>query len=309
LRADPVEAIARAVLYEGYLLYPYTRSSAKNQVRWTFGGVYPPAWEADPSLMRTECLLRVGQDGQAGCRVGITVRCLQLMERTAPGEPPWQEAAERTVVELGVAAEGLLEGPPPVTQIGLAAGGSVEDQGSRRWEAIEGTVTVSAAALEDASDVLRLTVRIENTTSLPEPDREAALLRALVSTHTVLRAEGGAFVSLADPPAELREAAAACANQGTWPVLVGPPGSTDVMLSSPIILEDHPQVAEESPGDLFDATEIDEILTLRILTLSDREKAELRRTDERARDLLDRTESLTGEDLMRLHGTLRGGGR
>ena len=98
MSADPVEAVARAVLYEGYLLYPYTRSAAKNQVRWTFGGVYPPTWEADPSTMRTECLLRP----EAGCRVGVRVRCLQLVRRTSSEEPPWQEAAERTAAELEV---------------------------------------------------------------------------------------------------------------------------------------------------------------------------------------------------------------
>jgi hypothetical protein len=129
---------------------------------------------------------------------------------------------------------------------------------------------------------------------------------SLVSTHTVLRATGGEFLSQTDPPPELREETALCVNEHTWPVLVGAPGSADTMLSAPIILEDYPRVAEESPGDLFDGTEIDEILTLRILTLSDAEKAELRRTDVRGRELLERTESLTGDDLMRLHGTLRG---
>jgi hypothetical protein len=296
--ADPVEAIARAVLYEGYLLYPYTRSSAKNQVRWTFGGVHPPAWEADPSVMQTECLLRAG----AGCRVRVAVRCLQLATRTAAGEPAWQEAIERTVAELEAEAEELA-GRPRLLPVALAAGGTAEAGVGLRWEAIEGTVEAGAARVRD--DVLRLTIRIENSTPLPEPARDAALLRTLVSTHTVIRVEGGELVSLADPPDDLREAATSCANLGTWPVLVGERGAGDIVLSSPIILEDYPKVAEESPGDLFDATEIDEILTLRILTLSDREKAELRRTDRRAAELLDRTESLTGEQLMRLHGTLR----
>lgn len=295
---DPVEAIARTVLYEGYLLYPYTRSSPKNQVRWTFGGVYPPAWGADPSVMRTECLVRAGP----ACLVTVAVRCLRLRERSEPGERPWQAAEERTLAELAV--EPRL-GRTVEAFVGLPGGAG----GGCRWEAIEGRVTVAAVAVEGSGDVFRLAVRIENATPLVDARREEALLRALVSTHTVLRVEDGAFVSLAAPPEELREAAAACVNEGAWPVLVGPPGSTDTVLGSPIILEDYPQVAEESPGDLFDATEIDEILTLRILTLTDQEKEELRRTDERARALLERTESLTAEQLLRLHGTLRGGGR
>jgi hypothetical protein len=295
-----VEAVARAVLYEGYLLYPYTRSSTKNQVRWTFGGVYPPAWGADPSVMRTECLARPGD----GCRIAIRVRCLQLVHRAAPGEQPWQEAAERTVAELDLAIADLLAGPRRLP-VALPAGHSDEGGVERAWEAIAGQVTVAAAPV--AAGVLRLTVTIENTTEAPAPlDRDAALPRAMVSTHTVLRVSGGEFVSLADPPPELAAAAAACANEGTWPALAGRAGSRDTVLSSPIILEDHARVAEESPGDLFDATEIDEILTLRILTLSDAEKEELRRTDERGRELLERCERLTGDELLGLHGTLRG---
>jgi hypothetical protein len=134
------------------------------------------------------------------------------------------------------------------------------------------------------------------------------LLRALVSTHTILGVGDGAFVSLLDPPAPWAEAAAACRNIGTWPVLVGAEGDRDTMLSSPIILYDYPQVAPESPGDLFDGTEIDEILTLRILTLTDDEKRAMAAVDERARALLTRTEGLSGEELWRLHGAARGKG-
>jgi hydrogenase maturation protease len=166
-------------------------------------------------------------------------------------------------------------------------------------------VTVVATPVD--AGALRLTVEIENTTPSPGGlDREGALMRSMVSTHTVLRVTGGEFVSLADPPPELAAAAAACDNAGTWPALAGEPGSRDTVLSSPIILEDHARVAGESPGDLFDATEIDEILTLRVLTLTEQEKAELRRTDEHARELLERCESLTRDQLLRLHGTLRG---
>jgi hypothetical protein len=131
------------------------------------------------------------------------------------------------------------------------------------------------------------------------------MLQSMASTHAVLRVEGGSFVSLSDPPEGLRAAAQACQNVGVWPVLVGEPGSDDTVLASPIILEDHPQVAPESPMDLFDATEIDEILTLRILTLSDEEKEELRQGDERGRKILERAEALTADELMRMHGTVR----
>jgi hydrogenase maturation protease len=156
--------------------------------------------------------------------------------------------------------------------------------------------------------VHQITVLVANATawgSTGETARNDVLPYCLASTHTILRVEGGEFVSLLDPPAELREHAAECRNVGTWPVLAGEDGARDTMLSSPIIIYDYPRIAPESAGDLFDATEIDEILSLRILTLTDEEKREIRETDERASQLLDRTESLAAEQLMRLHGTMR----
>src|SRR6185437_15663359 len=97
-----------------------------------------------------------------------------------------------------------------------------------------------------------------------------------------------------------------CENRGLWPILVGEPGSRDLLLCAPIILEDYPRIAPESPGDLFDGTEIDEILTLRILTLTSDEKWAMSELDDRTRALLDRTESLGAERLGALHGTFRG---
>ena len=77
------------------------------------------------------------------------------------------------------------------------------------------------------------------------------------------------------------------------------------MLSSPIILYDHPEVAPESPGDLYDATEIDEILALRVLTLTEDEKAEARGTDPRAAAIIDRCDHMAAAQWERLHGTMR----
>ncbi len=107
-------------------------------------------------------------------------------------------------------------------------------------------------------------------------------------------------------PQAFREAAAGCSNVGTYPVLVGEEGSHDCMLSSPIILYDYPQIAPESAGNLYDGTEIDEILTLRIMTLTDEEKHEMRGADERARQILERTETLPVEQLMKMHGAMKG---
>jgi hypothetical protein len=109
-----------------------------------------------------------------------------------------------------------------------------------------------------------------------------------------------------DPPDDLQAAASGCSNIGLWPVMVGEADERDAMLASPIILYDYPQIAPESAGDCFDGTEIDEILALRVITMTDEEKAEARRTDPRARALLDRTEGLSDEHMMKLHGVLRG---
>jgi hydrogenase maturation protease len=130
-------------------------------------------------------------------------------------------------------------------------------------------------------------------------------LRALASTHTILEVQDGEFVSLLDPPACWREAATACRNVGAWPVLVGDERQKDRMLAAPIILYDYPRVAPESPGDFYDGTEIDEMLTLRVLTLTDEEKRAMAGVDERASALLARTEALARGQLLGLHGALR----
>jgi hypothetical protein len=90
-----------------------------------------------------------------------------------------------------------------------------------------------------------------------------------------------------------------------WPVLIGHDERSEAMLVSPIILYDNPAIAEESQGDLFDGTEIDEILTLRTMTLTDEEKRQARATDPRARQIVDRVDSMPQELLDRLHGTVR----
>jgi hydrogenase maturation protease len=253
---DPVRTIADAVLYEGYLLWPYRGTALKNQRRWTFGGVYPEAHSRahpdDRSLMRTECVL----DGATADDVDVTVRFLQVVQ---VGER--EEAIER---ELGP--------------------GAFEIPASDSWEALSGAIDVHG-------DGNRIVVEITNRTPWAGGSREDALRRTFCSTHTILRTRRGRFVSATE--------AAGCENIGTWPVLIG---DDTTMLSSPIILEDHPQIAPESPGDLYDGGEIDGLLTLSIMSLTDAEKEEIRAGDPRARAILERTESLTEEQLLRLHG-------
>lgn len=339
----PVEAIVKAVLYEGYILYPYRASNVKNRQRWTFGGVYPPEYarqdESCACRVQTECLVR----GSLESVIEVHVRFLHLMRREVgefaspmtelpAGQEPaytnvaslkvgeevyqsWEEAVERDVPAPSLMLK-RLTGAPIKTPFAFAGQRSLKPLRGQDGcvygllihtsADVQGELTIAAAGV--APGVFRLTVRIDNVTPLggtESCERWEAHWRAFASTHTILGVRGGAFISLLDPPDELKDAAATCNNQGTWPVLAGEEGTTDTILSSPIILYDHPQVAPESPGDLFDATEIDEILTLRILAMTDEEKRDMAALDARARALLERTQALTAADMARLHGARR----
>ena len=328
---DAAKKIAEAVLYEGYLLWPYRRSSRKNQQRWTFGGVYPREYsqargEDDPWIMQTQCLVR----GAGEPTIDVNVRFLHVVDRkvnkkTGQTLQPvdelrvgkelylsWDEAAER---EIAVGRFGLSEllGQPRVVEIDIPGGSTEEPLAEptgevigalvRTWRPLRGAVEVGAERSQGGT--YRVTVRLTNTTPWGGENRESMLRQTFVSTHTTLKVEGGEFVSLMDPPGELVEAAEGCENLKTWPVLVGEEGDRSTMLSSPIILYDYPQIAPESPGDLFDGTEIDQMLILNVLNLTYEEKEEMRASDPRGREILDRCESLSPEELMRLNGTFR----
>ena len=316
---DPVRTIADAVLYEGYILWPYRRSSPKNRQRWTFGGVFPPAHSAahpdDPSEVRAE----VAIEADGGDTVEVTVRFLQVVERriahdvggrrtfvdelTAGGERylAWDEAAEREVRAVAV-----LGADRARASIAIDGGSSEEALGGegaivRAWKPLAGWVDLRSEPLEPLvaqshKGRFRLSVGIRNETSWAGGDREDALRYAFCSTHVVLRTSNGAFVSATE---------SRCESSGLWPVLVGDEGARDTMLAAPIILSDYPHIAPESPGDLFDATEIDQLLILNVLALTPEEQAEMRASDPRAGEILDRCAGLSPQELMRLHGAIR----
>jgi hydrogenase maturation protease len=294
-----LDVIVRTLLYEGYLLYPYRPSAVKNRRRFNFGVLYPPACctAGDTSQLLMACPLR----GDGSTRLDVRLRFLQLFERptTGDGSQGWQEAVERELLIADVtlaSVAGQAHRVPFAFPLADASAGA----GEQRGEALIRVEQVRAGAYT-------VTVRISNLTDAGGDDltRDAALLRSFVSTHVVLQVGRGELISLLDPPDDLRDIAAGCVNVGVWPVLVGEPGSHARMLASPIILYDYPRVASESAGDLFDGTEIDEILALRILTMTDEEKREARSSDVRARQIVDRTEQLTPEQWARLHGAFR----
>jgi hypothetical protein len=340
-----VDKIAKAVLYEGYLLYPYRPSSVKNQQRWNFGVLCPQSYSeaqngSEAWTMQTECLV----EGSHLTELEVRARFLQLVNRVVGefAEPvnelpsnqlpefrlsdgllvnghlyqPWQEAVEREVV-IPTCNLKVLTHAPVVESFSFSPEEHVEplhDSNGRfvgllirKRSALSVSVKVTAVAVNE--NIFRVSVLIRNKThfdSTNHPSRDEALLQALVSTHTILGVQDGQFISLLAPTEAHCESAANCKNVGTWPVLVGHEGQCDTLLSSPIILYDYPQIAPESTGDLFDGTEIDEILSLRIMTLTDDEKREMSQSDERARQMLERTESMPAEQFMKLHGVLRG---
>ena len=277
-KAEALDKIINTVLYEGYMLYPYRRSALKNKHRWNFGLVYPDGIE--PCRMSIECLIHAGAEPS----VDVEVRFLQVYEQDR-----LQEVVERRI-RLGQALTRRSAPPSPKGR------GEAFD-----FDGLCGAVDVQIQQIEPA--LHKLTVTIVNNT--PRTANGDDILRCLVSTHTILSVQNGDFVSLIDPPAEFKGAVEGCRNRGAWPVLVGKEPARDCMLASPIILYDYPQVAAESHGELFDATEIDEILTLRILTLTDQEKDEMRRSGDREQAILERVESLKPEELLKLHGVLR----
>jgi hydrogenase maturation protease len=344
-----VDTVVHAVLYEGYILYPYRASAKKNRQRFTFGRVYPEAYSraqngAEPCSMQTECLV---EGLPATTTLAAAVRFLHPIRRdigelavplrampvadnpdffhlvpelTVDGRhyASWQEAVERSVRLPALTLAELLERPREIN-FGFPAArtlepirnhcGSISGVIVREQEALSGTIELTADPVDAA--VTKVSLRTVNLT--PEPrngfddDAEEIVMRTFASTHTILHVRGGAFFSMIDPPETYAHAAALCRNLGSWPVLVGDEAAheRDTLVASPIILYDYPKIAAESPGDLFDAGEIDEILTLRIQTLTDDEKNEMRHVDARARAILERTEALPNADVLRMHGVMR----
>ena len=346
MNLELVEKIADAVLYEGYMLYPYRASSVKNRQRFNWGALAPESYSeaqkgTEACSMQTECLLQ----GDENTTFDVKVRFLHLVSREigklenpidelpTDAEPDfqfvpsldvnghlyqtWQEAIEREVdlptLDLNQVSETKQFSFPTTRTIEPLRDENKKIVGVivRTQQEIFGVIESRIHKIEN-QPVYKLTVRVKNQTAFENAEtktREEALLHSTVSTHTILSAKNGEFVSLLEPPDELSEAVAACENIKTYPVLAGTEGETDCMLSSPIILYDYPQIAAESAGDLFDGAEIDEILTLRIMTMTDEEKREMRGIDDRVRKILERTETMPEEQLLKMHGALKGLGK
>lgn len=315
---DRARAVADAVLYEGYLLYPYRGTSSKNQSRWQFGVLGPPG-AADAGLGEDATL--AAQFLVQGAReLHLVVRFLQLQHRraereVAPGEYlpvdqltsaggswlTWDEAVE-CERPFGPVA---LDGGPWTLSVTADAGTDIEIlEGGRLVRQRREVRGVLRVAGEADGDLCRVSVRLSNVGDAAA-DKGDAIARSMIGTHLIAELAEGQFVSLLEPPPSASAAVSRCAQHRCFPVLAGPPGSRDLLLISPIILYDHPEVAEQSDTALYDCTEIDEILTLRVMTMTDEEKAQARATDPRAARIIDECDAMSPEAMARLHGVLR----
>jgi hypothetical protein len=320
---DRARAVADAVLYEGYLLYPYRGTSSKNQSRWQFGVLGPPG-AADAGLGEDDTLAAQFLVDAAQA-ITVVVRFLQVQHRRAERELAgggfepvrqlntasgswltWDEAVE-CEISFGPLPFEPFDDPAPRWTLPVAAAAATDvellDGGRlvRERREVRGVLTVSG---ERDGELRRISVRVSNV-GAAATGKDDSIARSMIGTHLIAEVVGGHFVSLLEPPPAATEAVSRCRQHRCFPVLAGPPGTHDTLLISPIILYDHPEIAEQSNAALYDCTEIDEILTLRVMTMTDEEKAQARATDPRAARIIDQCDAMSPEAMAGLHGVLR----
>jgi hypothetical protein len=331
--------VADAVLYEGYVLFPYRAKSNKSQIRWQFGVIAPKSVsEADAGerwFMQTEVLVDAGRESV----IDVKLRFLRVQARTIEalvagdsGEPEyvpvesltvdnriitdWQEAIEEEIDLAEVPLAELVAGPRDIPLVFAAATstepitdatGTVVGRMVRETWPITAVARVSAERDDSPFGIVKVRVVIENLTDWVKQGagRDEFVRHCMAAVHTLLAVRSGSFISLADPPEYACPAVARCVNSGTWPVLIGDEQHRDTILSSPITLSDYPEIAPESEGDFYDATEVDEMLHLFVNTLTEEERAEARGTDPRSAAIMDRVENMPPELMDKLHGAIR----
>ena len=279
MTGDRLEELLRTLLYEGYALYPYTPGAAKNATPTPFGIAYPPAYAAAVPTAHD----RLRLCGVVRCDGPATVAAdVRLLVATPDG--PAHAAGEHRL-ELGplpLDADAALH-----TDRRLAAG------------AVRGRLRLRA---EPAGDGLaRVAICVKNETPCAaDADRATALRAALLSTHPLLRVTGGRFVSPLERAGAAGAAVTAAASVNTFPVLAT--DEDDVLLGAAVVLPEHPELAPESRGDLFDGTEIEEALLLHVLALSGPERDAITRQDPAVQAMIERSSAATPAELLALHG-------
>ena len=288
---DDVEKIAEAILYEGYALFPYRADALKNRKRFNFGIVAPRDWAEKRShetfFQRTECLV---SSAEKAFEMTLKTRFLQIENRA----DKWQAALKREVEVSFIADE--------------ISGEKVFDftfEGDQDFCALAGRISISLVRIGD--DLYKSQTVLENLTAARSTDFDEIQARSFLSAHTIFSVRGGRFISLLEPPDGLESTAQECQNSGVFPVLVGDERERNRLLSSPIILYDFPRVAAKSFADFFDGTEIDELMLLSILALTDEEKRAIKNGDEKTRRMIEKIESASPSELLRLHAEMTNG--
>ncbi len=291
--SEQLETLVDSLLFEGYALYPYTPGATKNATPTPFGIVYPPAYaeraETTFDHLRVECVLAAPE----GARVRATVRFLH-----AAGE---RHAAVERRLELEPASVGVL----------------AEDRGigaEFEFEAelpLAGRARLRAELLDvldgEGRQLVRVRCCVHNTTVLDADvaaryERPDALVTSLLSTHVVLETDAGRFISPLERDGIAGAAVAACESVNTWPVLAA--ADDTAILAAPIILPEHPSIAPESLGNLFDNTEIEEALLLHVQVLSDSEREEIGAQDPAVREMIAKAAATTPAEMISLHGKM-----
>lgn len=276
-----IERICNALLYEGYALFPYRKNSLKNQKRFNFGVLSPKIWVEkqinEHYFQQIEILVIAEKDSE------ITFKT-QFLKLTADSE--WQTANEK-----------IIEG-----KFSLTKSKTIE----YKEDALFGKIKISSKKITE--NLFKIRFIFQNLSQILNPQklsREEILSFSFVSTHTILGIENDKFLSQLEPPKEFAEYTKSLHNIGAFPVLIGDKCKQNSILASPIILYDFPEIAEKSFDNFFDGLEIDELMVLNLLALTDKEKRQIAETDERTRQILEKIESATPEDLLKLHANLR----
>jgi hypothetical protein len=262
--SDPLlEELVDSLLWEGYALYPYTPGATKNATPTPFGIVYPPAYAAECPGAFDRVRLECVADFDQGPPTPAFTATLRYL---APSGDRHQAVERR--VELGPVA--LCE------------------RATTRFDG--GRLTLRSEPRGAGSVSVRCCVH--NTREAPAGlDRAGALAQSMISTQLLVRVSAGRFRSPLDGvPSSIN----------TYPVLAT--DDDDAVLGTTYVLPDHPRIAPESRGGLFDSTEIEEALLLHVQVLSDEERAEIERADPAVREMIERAAAATPEDIIALHG-------
>jgi hypothetical protein len=271
---DALEQLVDSLLWEGYALYPYTPTATKNATPTPFGIVYPSVYAATLASTYDHLELRCVLEAPPDAVLSAEVRFL-----AADGE---RHQAQERRVELSGAMIGALSQVAADKQASVSPGSDAPP--------LAVALSLSVQSLPDG--LQEVVFRVDNRTLVSSGlDRAGALGRSLISTHPIVRVTGGRFVSPLERP---------CRSVNTFPVLATP--ADDVVIGAAIVLPDHPEIAPESRGGLFDSTEIEEALLLHVHALSDAEREEIERQDPAVREMVARAAAATPEEIIALHG-------